>query len=103
MGLRAKMCEQVYALVNEVKAIRLPLIVEVLKLDTVLKESLVSNPELIVGNTSLVDELAEVSIVWFRWHFVEKPRSQDIDVDEKLPSFVATQDLLLRIVRHLIK
>ena len=72
MGLGAKMCERVYALANEVKAIGLPLIVEVLKLDTVLKESLVSNPELIVGNTSLVDELdtsnklAEVSIVWFR-------------------------------------
>ena len=61
-----------YALVNKVKVIGLPLIVEVLKLDTVLKESLVSNPELIVGNTLLVDEpnssnkLAEVSIVWFR-------------------------------------
>ena len=57
---------------NKVKVIGLPLIVEVLKLDTVLKESLVSNPELIVGNTLLVDEpnssnkLAEVSIVWFR-------------------------------------
>ena len=71
MGLRSKVRKRVYALADEMKTSRLPLIVEVLKLDSPLAENLVSDRKLIRRDTPLIDkpdasnELAEMSVVRF--------------------------------------
>ena len=72
MGLRAKVCERVDALANEVETVRVPLIVEVFELDTELKEKLMSKLELFLQYLLLVDEpdalneLAEVPVSHMR-------------------------------------
>ena len=69
MGLRAKVCERVDALANEVETVRVPLIVEVFELDTELKEKSMSKLELFLRYLLLVDEpdasneLAEVPVI----------------------------------------
>ena len=72
MGLRSKVRKRVYALADEMKTSRLPLIVEVLKLDSPFAKNPVSDRELIQRDTPLIDkldpsnELAEMSVVRFR-------------------------------------
>ena len=94
---------------NKVETIRLPLIVEVLKLDRELEEKSVSEGKLFCGYPSLVDEpdssneLAEVEVIWLWQYSIKEPRPQDVQIDQIFPSLVAAQDLLLRVVRHAVE
>jgi hypothetical protein len=95
MCLPGEMCEQVYMLANKMEMFWPPFIVQHLELNAPFEEKLVSEKQLFLRDTTLVDhpdspnELTELEVIWLWQNIVENAGTLAIQIVEKLPSFVA--------------
>ena len=103
------MSERVNALPDEVETFRLPLVVQIFKLNHPLAKQLISELELQLGDIALIndpdanDQFAIMPIVFFWKYSTEEAGTQTIEVEQEFPSFVAAGEFLRRIPRRPIE
>ena len=109
MGFGAEMGKGVNALSNKMETFDLPLVIKMLELDGPLEKKFVGELELLRRNSALVgdaypnDQLAVVTIVYFRQYSIEEARSQTIEIQQQFPSFVTARKFFRRVLRCTIE
>ena len=95
MCLAGEMCQGVDTLTNKMESIQFPLTVEIFEVEDPLEEKIVCDNQLffqdcmLVNDPDCLDELTEVSVVFFWEYLIKNTWAFAIDIIEKLPSLVS--------------